>query len=90
MALTVEQESALAALADREIARPGLEAALTAAQSALDATLAELQGRRDVIQLACNADLNELEKSYVETIAAQQKAVDDAAAALAPIEVVTT
>lgn len=77
MELTKEQELALAAIADREIARPGLEADLAAAQADLDDTLMELQAERDVIQLRANVELNALEADYRATLDAKKATLED-------------
>lgn len=83
MALTTEQEQALQALADREIARPGIETALVTAQAELDAVLLELNTGREAIQLAANVEANALDATYRAELDAKQTVVDGLKAVLA-------
>ena len=87
MALSELQESALAALADREIARPALEQAVVSAQAALADVQKRLQADRDVIQLATNVQMNDLEATYRAEMTAAQDALTVALVAInGPVE----
>jgi hypothetical protein len=75
--LTREQEDALIAVIDRELAAPQIEADLATAQEELDLKLVELQAERDVIQLRTNVELNALEADYRATLDAKKATLED-------------
>ena len=82
MAFTKAQEDALVKLANREIARPALEAAIQSAEDELAAIEAQLQTERDEAYLTANIAIASIEASYSEQIVAKRKSIEDAKATL--------